>query len=436
MNNIKRLLIVKKIYLVITLTVYFFVTPVSGEALPDPLTLRQALSYAVAGHPNLSLADAQLAQAVSRKLQAETINNVDAYIELAPYAAIPSTRLDDDFINDSYARLSLSKTLYDFGYSHSLENSADEDISSQQLLTSVTRNQQYITIMQRYFDVILADLHFAAIDEEMTTLYVSYDKLLERHSLGMVSDDILMAAESTYRKAADQRKASESNQFFSRQRLAIALNTPEDIPGNLIRPQLPELDLAIPEIGDLYDTAMTSNLTIAALNHSVLADKAALEAAKQEYGPTLIAGLELNKYDRKLRGRNDASVGLSLRVPFANGNRTQAKTARIVSELSASQARYDQAKYVLREQLSDLVSKLEVLKFKRESDQKRLDSRAITLEKNRARYELEMQTTLGISMAKYTEAEWLSAKNDFEVAIIWAQLDTLMGKKLYQQQDN
>lgn len=433
---IKRLAIVKKIILWLTLATGLFVTPVNGATLPDPLTLRQALSYATAGHPNLSLVDAQLAQAVSRKLQVETINDIDAYIELAPYAVIPSSRIDDDFINDSYARLSVSKTLYDFGYTHSLEDSADEDISSQQLLTSVTRNQQYITIMQRYFNVILADLHFAAIDERMTTLYVTYDKLLERHSLGMVADDVLMEAETVYRQAADERKASEKNQFSSRLRLANAINMPEDIPVNLIPPELPQLDKAIPELDDLFRQAMHNNLTITALHHAVLADRAALQASKQAYGPTLTAGLELNKYEREFRGRNDASIGLSLRVPLANGSRTQAKTAGIVAKLSASQARYDQARFALREQLSDLISQLDILKFKRESDKKRLDSRSLTLDKNRALYELEMQTTLGTSMASYTEAEWLSAKNDFEIATIWAQIDTLLGKKLYQQQDN
>ena len=184
------------------------------------------------------------------------------------------------------------------------------------------------------------------------------------------------------------------------------------------------------------DQALIGNLTVTALQHAVRADRAALAASKQEYGPTLLAGLELNKYERQLRGRNDASIGFNLRIPFANGNRTEAKVARIVSELSASQARYDQAKYALRQQLSDLISKLEILKFKRDSDEQRLDSRGLTLDKNRARYELEMQTTLSNSMARYTEAEWQSAKNDFEVATIWAQIDTLMGKKLYQQKDN
>jgi len=425
---------VNELLLTVFIAVSFFSETAKGEALPNPLTLDQALSYATAGHPNLSLADAQLAHAVSRKLQVETINNIDAYIELAPYAAIPS--INDDFINDSYARLSVTKTLYDFGYSASLEDSADEDITSQQLLAAATRNKQYIIIMQRYFNVILADLHFAAVDEEMTSLYVKYDKLLERHSLGMISDVVLLEAESIYREAADRRKASEKNQYSSRQRLAIALNKPEDIPADLIRPQLPQLKQTIPELGAILDQALVGNLTITALQHAVRADKAALEASKQEYGPTLLAGLELNKYERQLRGRNDASIGFNLRIPFANGSRTEAKAARFVSELSASQARYDQAKFALRQQLSDLITKLEILKFKRDSDEQRLDSRGLTLDRNRVRYELEMQTTLGNSMARYTEAEWQSAKNDFEVATIWARINTLTGKRLYQQKGN
>ena len=408
--------------------------PVNAEDFPNPLTLELALSYATAGHPNLSLADALVDSALSKKLQVETINNIDAYIELAPYAAIPSN--EDDFLGDSYARLSVTKTLYDFGYSKSLEDSADEAIVSQQLLASETRNQQYITIMQHYFNVLLADLHFAAVDEEMTSLYVKYDKLLERLSLGMVSEVAVLQAESIYREAADRRKASEKNQFSSRQRLAIALNNPLDIPVDLIRPELPQLQQDIPELQTLLEIALSNNLTIAALKHAVQADRSALQAAKKEYGPSLMAGMELNKYERELGGRDSASVGLSLRVPFATGSRTQAKSASISSELAASQARYDRAVYALRQQLSDLVSKLEILKFKRDSDAQRLDSRGLALEKNRAQYELEMQTSLGSSMANYTNAEWQSAKNDFEFATTWAQIETLTGKKLYQHKDN
>ncbi len=433
MNEMRVFLSKIQLAVLLVFTTGLFTTQAGGGPLPNPLTLNIALSYATADHPDLSLADAQLANALSRKLQVKTANDIEAYIELAPFMVIPN--LEDDFTNDSYARLSVSKKLYDFGYSQSLEDSANEDVSSQQSLASETRNQHYITIMQHYFNVILADLYFAAIDEKMTSLYVKYDKLLERHSLGMVSDVTLHEAQSIYREAADERKVSEKNQYLSRQRLAIALNQPEDLPADLIRPELPRVEQDVPDLDNLLSTALSNNLTIIALQHALLADKAALQAAKQEHGPSLMADLELNQYERDRFGRNTASVGVTLRIPFANGGRSQGEIAYASSELAASQARYDRAKYALRQQLADLVSQLEILKFKRVSDRQRLDSRALTLDKNRAQYELEMQTTLGSSMADYTEAEWLSAKNDFQVAIIWAQIDALTGKKLYQQKD-
>jgi len=407
---------------------------VSAEELSAPLTLEKALSFADSDHPDLSLVDADLAYALSRKLQVDTTNNLDAYIEVAPYLSEPTTR--NEFLSDSYIRLSVSKTLYDFGYSKTLEDSADEGILSKELIAQDTRNKNYLKIMQLYFDVLLADLHFAAVDEEMTTLYVQYDKLRERHSLGMVSEVILATAENLYREVADLRKTSEKEQQASRLRLAIALNRPDDIPADLIRPELPQLDRPLPELDTLLTTALSNNLMLTALEHAVLADKAALKAAQQQYGPTLAAGLEVNEYDRNLPSRNTASVGLTLRFPLTGGSRSQAESARVTAELSASQARYDQAKYALRQQLSDLINRLEILQFKRNTDQQRLNSTALNVEKNRARYELELQTTLGVSMAKYTEAEWLSAKNDFAIATTWAQIEQLTGKKLYQEREN
>ena len=416
-------------------TVLLFISAnLHAENLPAPLTLAKALSYADSDHPELSLVDAELAYAVSRKLHVETKNNLDAYVEVAPYLSEPTTR--DEYLSDSYIRLSVSKTLYDFGYSEALEDSADEGIRSKELIAQDTRNRNYLKIMQLYFDVLLADLHYAAIDEEMTTRYVTYDKLRERHSLGMVSDVALATAESVYRELADLRKASEKEQQSSRQRLAIALNRPDEMPVDLIRPDLPQLERPLPELDTLLTTALSNNLMLTALEHAVLANRAELKATHEQYGPTLAAGLELNEYDRNLPSRNTASVGFNLRFPLTGGSRSQAESARVTAELSASQARYDQAKYSLRQQLSDLINRLEILQFKRASDKQRLDSTALKVEQNRARYELEQQTTLGNSMAKYTEAEWLSAKNDFAIATTWAQIELLTGKKLYQQRDN
>jgi outer membrane protein TolC len=251
----------------------------------------------------------------------------------------------------------------------------------------------------------------------------------------MVSDVTLAESESIYRELADQRKSAELEQQSSRWRLAIALNRPDDIPGELIRPDLPQLDRNVPELSELLGEAFNNNLTLTALEHAMLADRAALKATQQQYGPTLAAGLELNEYQRKLPGKNDASIGVTLRIPLLNGSRSQAEVARAAAKLSSSQANYDLAKYTLRQNLSDLVRRLELLIYKRTTDELRLDSTSLTLDRNRARYELEMQTTLGDSMAKYTNAEWLSAKNDFEIATTWAQIEILTGKKLYQNQE-
>lgn len=401
------------------------------QPLDSPLSLSKALSFADKNHPELLLADAELALARSKQLEVGSNNDLDAYFELAPATAIPST--NDHFMNDSYLRLSVSKTLYDFGYSDHKEAAADESVKSQELMVSEARNKNHLKIMHLFFEVLLSDLHFAALNEEMAVLYVKYDKLNDKQSLGMVSDVAVAEAENAYREVADHRKSVELEQFISRQRLAIALNRPDDIPPDLTRPDLPQLERKIPELSTLLNVALKNNLTLSALEHAMLADKAAVKATQQQYGPTFVAGLELNEYQRKLPGRSSASVGVAFRIPLASGSKSQAETARASAKLSSSMANYDIAKQTIMQQLSELIRRLELLQYKRTTDTQRLDSTALTLEKNRASYELEIQSTLGDAMAQYTKAEWLSAKNDFDIAITWAKIDILTGKKLYQE---
>lgn len=402
------------------------------QPLDSPLSLSKALSFADKSHPYLLLADAELALARSKQLEVDTDNDLDAYFELAPTAAIPST--NDHFMNDSYLRLSVTKTLYDFGYSEHKEDAAGEAVKSQELMVSEARNKYHLKIMHLFFDALLSDLHFAVLNEAMAVLYVKYDKLNDKHTLGMVSDVMVAEAENAYREVADNRKSVELEQFLSRQRLAIALNRPDDIPSDLTRPDLPQLERKIPELSELLDVALKNNLTLSALEHAMLADKAAVKATQQQYGPTFVAGLELNEYERKLPGRSSASVGVALRIPLASGSKSQAETARASAKLSTTMANYDIAKHTILQQLSELIRRLELLQYKRTTDIQRLDSTALTLEKNRASYEMEIQSTLGDAMSQYTRAEWLSAKNDFDIAMTWAKIDILTGKKLYQEQ--
>ena len=103
----------------------------------------------------------------------------------------------------------------------------------------------------------------------MSVLYVKYDKLSDKHSLGIVSEVAVAEAENAYREVADDRKSAELEQFLSRQRLAMALNRPGDIPSDLTRPDLPQLDRKIPELSALLDIALKNNLTLRGLDEEV-----------------------------------------------------------------------------------------------------------------------------------------------------------------------
>ena len=275
------------------LTLCLKTTALYAEPLPVPLTLEKALLLAnEESHPQLTLADAELAYAISQRAEVESTNDIAANLEVAPFAVKPIN--SDKFLGDSYLRLSVTKTLYDFGYSDNLEDSANEAILSQELLASVARNKRYLNIMRLYFDALLADLHFAALDEAMTVLYVRFDKVRERYTLNMVSDVALAEAESDFRDVADTRKQAELEQQLSRLRLAIALNRPDDVPSELVRPELPQLEREIPEVSTLLKAALSNNLTLTALEHAMMADKSAVKASHQKSGPTLAAELELS----------------------------------------------------------------------------------------------------------------------------------------------
>jgi len=71
----------RKYFNLLAMTACFYTAQAGGELLPTPLSLSKALSYADTDHPDLLLADAELAYAVSRKLEVETSNDIDVYLD-------------------------------------------------------------------------------------------------------------------------------------------------------------------------------------------------------------------------------------------------------------------------------------------------------------------------------------------------------------------
>lgn len=394
--------------------------------LPSPLTLGQALALADESHPDLDVARADVDRARAQSLAQEARQGARAYLDLTPEWVNPST--GGGGTNDSRARILLSKQLTDFGRTRALESAARDEVAGRELALLDTRQRRRIDIMARFFDVLLADLRYAVDNEEMAHRYVVYDRVRERQALGQVSEVELLEYENRYREALISRTESQKRQAATRLQLALALNRPNEIPAELVQPALKELEREIPDHKALFEAAQKANPVLAALRKDAEAARAALTAERARSRPTLNAEIEAAEYERTLSGRNNFRAGLSLRVPLYQGGEVDAEVTRAAAEQATREARLRRAEHELQKTVLDGVQELETLKVRREAAKQRLAFRDLYLDRARAIYEMEVQTNLGDAMVRLTEAQWLAARADFELALALARIDALTGK--------
>jgi outer membrane protein TolC len=395
--------------------------------LPSPLTLEQALALAEETHPDLDRAQARLQAARAGLDQAESTSGTRAFVDLTPQAVLPSTRPDDDLVNDSRARILLSKRLYDFGRTASLSEAARADIAARELSLLDTRQARRLDILARYLDVLLVDLRYAVDNEAMAHQYVNFDKSRERHRLGQISDIELLELEQRYQEAFILRTRSQKRQAQTRLQLAIALNRPDELPAALVLPPFPGNERALPEHKAVLEMVLQKNPGLVALRQETEAARAQVTAERARSYPVLSAEGEAARYVRDLPSRDDLRATLNLRIPLTQGGEDQAAIALALARLYEQEARLRRAELDLRQTVLDLVQDLESLKIERNAARLRTSYRDLYLDRSRALYELEVKSDLGDAMTRVTEAQWLAAQVEFRLALTWARLDALTG---------
>lgn len=401
-------------------------------SMPETITLDFALQQVERRHPDTEQARAALGLAESEHLDAEALTGTNVSIDALLRYVDPSDVAPRGH-NDNTISLLASKNLYDFGRSAAAEQAAAAAIQSEQHNLIDVYNQRRLQIMQRYFDVLLADLEYLRDNEDLAVAFIRLENTTHRRELGQVSDIEVLDAQNRYEQVRVKRYRSDAKQRSTRALLALAMSLPNQLPARL---QTPEFDFSqreLPDIEVLQEQAR-SNPLLHAVGARVQAAQARVDEAHATYNPVLSGEFEASEYNRSFGSRDDVRIGLRLNIPLATGGKRKAEIARQRAELRQARADYTRQKNRLEQAVLETWLELGSLVAQVDQATAQLNYSELFLDQRSALYELETEANLGNAMVQISEAQRYMAETQFQVAMTWARLDALLGKTVHAQE--
>ncbi|NOQ78389.1 MAG: hypothetical protein GQ546_03205 [Gammaproteobacteria bacterium] len=408
------------------------ITAFADELIPEPLTLKYALSKAsLIESPEMMSYSAQRQMALAEQDLAISelgvfvaINGRLRYVE--PSAIVPASET-----NDSKISLDISKRLYDFGRSNANIEASNKNLASVDALYTDYVSKRTVAILQAYLNVLLADTIYDHANEAMAVDYVTLDKVRSRFELKQISDIDLLAVDNKYRKTRRDRNQALSDQRITRQHLA-QLISPGQLSDKLDMPDLKKmhhLSIAreLPEVEQLYETAYQQNPRLISKKHKIDAVRFKLEAFQAEKYPVISAHLQAADYARDLGSSDKYRAGIQFKVPLYQAGQENAKIKRASGKIIQLEADRLMIKRELEQQILELWLKISNLKQQFSDPDLTMEYRDLYLERSRALYELEVTSDLGDAMVELSQAQLFKIQTVFELAISWAKLDSLLG---------
>lgn len=416
---------------VFTLSPHLHAEEKPAPPLPEPLTLEYALQLAEEPHPDILLSISEIEDAEAKYLSVESETGINASITGRATWVEPARTAPDKSHNDSMAGLSFKKKIYDFGRTSLKLTAAELDIKANRLLYSNMLNRRQIEIMERFFDVLIADLEFIRDREEVAVAFFKFKRAEGDKELGKASTLNVLEAESKYRETRRKRAASEARQNITRQLLAETLNRPGRLPAALTEPSLLQIDRKLPEMEGLIKTAVSKDPVVLSLKEKVEAANKRIKAARFEWGPVLSAELEASAYEREFGSRDRLRAGLVLELPFLTGGRRAAKIAAHTAELHRFEASLRRREMDVRKAVFETWQQINVLHYQLEEVNTLTKYRDMSLDQARTIYEQGLRAYLGSALVDYSVARLRLAETKYFLALAWARLDALTGEKVF-----
>ncbi|PWB49098.1 MAG: hypothetical protein C3F18_10805, partial [Nitrosomonadales bacterium] len=149
------------------------------------LTLERALASAADSHPDLRIAEADRAMAIAERDLAGARSDWSLNLEAGLRRAKPTT--GPDSVSDNTLRFNARKSLYDFGRAALAGQAAESVLAAREAALLDARSRRRLDVMARFFDVLLADLQYAADNEYMAVAYVNLDNARHRLEVGQIA---------------------------------------------------------------------------------------------------------------------------------------------------------------------------------------------------------------------------------------------------------
>lgn len=395
--------------------------------LPDLMSLAQTLSLSNERHPEVlkQEAQAQLSQAQSLGAGLDSRWKADLLINARTAELV---NLDRGFEDDSWAQIGLSKVLWDFGRTGAQRDAAQLGVESTEMALDYARRLQRIQIMKRFFEVLAADYQFAADNEAMTLAFFPYDRAQERRErFDSVSELEMMEKRAVYFDEFARRNQAIRRQRASRLRLALAMGLPQSKPDSLIEPDLMAYDRELPDFDELLENVLRLNPVLMQKQIELAQLKANTAVIDSAGRPSLSMKLEAAEYVQDYRFRDRARATLSFNMPLLAGSVQDVEQAKLAAKLDSKEAELLSLDYQIREQVLGWVQRLEMLTQQIGQNELNLEYRERALDKSRIEYENEVRAQIGRAQADMAKLIWLSAQAKFERALIWEQLDAVLG---------
>lgn len=394
--------------------------------LPDPLTLEAVLQQADQTPPEVLLLRAKAAMLAAQQQAAETA--------MAPHASISGSLGRHEYQGDDHAYhtlyLNLSKLLYDQNRSSALNAALESQRKAVEIREADARQRYRRQLMRAFFDIILADLDYRRLNEKMAVVYVTLDRMRDRHALGSVSDVELAQQEKDYQQLLLKRDQAEKRQRETRVLLAVLMGRPDAIIDAVKPPKLEPFARPLPPLEKLMTQATQQAPALLALRTELAALEHKTQWARRTSPITLeaVGQAGIRHYENET-DKDRWDVALQLNVPLYDGGATDSALAQVAAERLQVRAQLGQMQRSVQQRVVQLWGQL--ASMNRELEFLKAYSTFVDLNYmlKQGLYENEERTDLGNAMIEQSEYDYRMAEARFRYALLWQELDDLTGGK-------